>query len=167
MSSYKFEYENNRGKRLIFWIATIVAAVLIISAFIAVAIKLDKLETTKTLSTSSYAVGVLDDTTGKHDAYSEDESGIYTKEFITVDGLVCKLVEDAEISYQINWYASNKSFISVSSHTEDFNALTDAVPEGAAYCKIEIFPNSDDDGIVSRTELRKYAEMLTVTFAKK
>ena len=163
------EYEGGKSKKVIFWICIAVAAVLIISAFVAITLKLEKLETFEEIPKSAYARGILDDTTGKIDSDDEDYSGIHTSKFFTVSGIKCMIAEDAEISYQINWYDEDKNFISVTTHTEDFNALTDAdtIPEDAEFFKIEIHPNDDADGKVGTLEVSKYAKMLTVTYDKK
>lgn len=164
-----YDYEGGKAKKVIFWIFVAVAAVLIISAFIAISVKLEKLETFEEVSTSAYSRGVLDDTTGKVNDDDEDAVGIYTSKFFTVDGIKCVIADDAEISYQINWYDEDKNFISVSTLTEDFNAITDAdsIPENAEFFKIEIHPGDDDDGEIGAFEVSKYAKMLTVTYDKK
>ena len=106
--------EGGKGRQITFWVCIALAAILIVSAFVAIAIKLDKLETFEEVPTSAYARGSLDDTTGKIDADEADYSGIHTEGFYTVSGLKCLLNEDASISYQINWYDENKNFISAS-----------------------------------------------------
>lgn len=163
------DYEGGKGKKIIFWICIAVAAVLIISAFVAISVKLEKLETFEEVPTSAYDRGVLSDTTGKVDKDDDDALGIYTTSFFTVDGVKCVIGEDAAISYQINWYDEDKNFISVTTHTDDFNALTDAdtIPEDAEFFKIEIHPNDDEDGKIGTFEVSKYAKMLTVTYDKK
>ena len=160
--------EGGKGRQITFWVCIALAAILIVSAFVAIAIKLDKLETFEEIPTSAYARGALDDTTGKIDADEADYGAIHTEGFYTVSGLKCLLSEDASISYQINWYDQNKNFISVSNFTSDYDSATDGrVPEDAEYCKIEIHPNDDKDGDVSSLEVSKYAKMLTVRVDKK
>ena len=167
---YDYEdYEGGKGKKIIFWVCIAVAAFLIISAFVAISVKLEKLETFEEVPTSAYSRGVLDDATGKVDSEDEDTLGIYTSQFFTVDGIKCVIADDAEISYSINWYDEDKHFISVSTLTDDFNAVTDAdtIPEDAEFFKIEIHPNDDSDGKIGTFEVSKYAKMLTVTYDKK
>ena len=164
------DYEGGgRAKKIIFWACIAVVAALIISAFVAISVKLEKLETFEEVPTSAYSRGVLDDATGKVDSEDEDTLGIYTSQFFTVDGIKCVIADEAEISYQINWYDEDKNFISVSNFTEDFNAVTDAdtIPEDAEFFKVEILPNDDADGKIGAFEVSKYAKMLTVTYDKK
>ena len=47
--------EGGKGRQITFWVCIALAAILIVSAFVAIAIKLDKLETFEEVPTSAYA----------------------------------------------------------------------------------------------------------------
>lgn len=134
--------------------------------FISLFKKVDNLEPTKTVSSSAYARGLLDDSTGKLPKDSEDidYSGIHMKEFITVDGLKCEIAENGNIKYEINFFDENHDFMSVSKMTENYDGTNN--PEGAKFALIEIVPTADADGIVNSSEVRNYAKQLTVTYNK-
>ncbi len=157
----EFRYMDTKGK--VKCIAIIVGVLLIIGTLIGLIVKVNNLEKTKTISSTSYSRGLLDDQTGKLPS-EVDYSGIHTDDYIKVDGLKCELKENAEISYQINWYDTNKTFIGVTDHTENFDGTS--IPENAKYCKIEIIPEDDNDGTVSVLEVYTYAKQLTVTVNK-
>ena len=129
--------------------------------------RLDNLEPTKTVSSSAYARGLLDDTTGKlpRDSEDIDYSGIHMKNYINADGLKCELAKDAKIKYQINFFDEDYQFLGVSDRlTEDFDGVEHI--EGAKFVLIEIMPTADADGIVSSSEVNGYAKQLTVTYNK-
>ena len=46
--------EGGKGRQITFWVCIALAAILIVSAFVAIAIKLDKLETFEEIPTSAY-----------------------------------------------------------------------------------------------------------------
>lgn len=111
----------------------------------------------KTLSANSYAVGSIN-AQGK----AEENSGaIYTKQFVNVGGLRCRVAEGAEITYKVFFYDKAENFISGTGElTTDF---TDSlVPEKAEKVKIVITPTADADGKVSIFEKGGYAGQLTV-----
>lgn len=147
-------------------IAVALSVALTVFGFISLFKKVDNLEPTKTVSSSAYARGLLDDSTGKLPKDSEDidYSGIHMKEFITVDGLKCEIAEDGDIKYEINFFDEDHQFISVSKRTTDYDGTEN--PEGAKFALIEIIPTADADGIVNSSEVRNYAKQLTVTYNK-
>lgn len=137
-----------------------------IFGFYALFKKVDNLEPTKTVSASMYTRGLLDDTTGRlpRDEEDIDYSGIHMKEYVNADGLICTIAEKAKIRYEINFYDEDYHFISVSKRTTDYDGTEN--PEGAVFALIEIVPTADPDGIVSSSEVRNYANMLTVVYNK-
>lgn len=158
----------NKGKilKIISYVAIAVFAVAVISAIIALNVKLNNSITTVKVSSNAYAIGILNDETGK--APSEQENiAIYTKNYLPVNGLKCQIAAGASIRYQVNFYDADYNFLGMKVYTTDYITLpTEENFAKAKYAKIEIFPTADEDGVVSKTELSKYAKMLTVTYNK-
>lgn len=158
----------NKGKvmKIISWIVIIVFAVAVIAALIALNAKINNSITTVKVSSNAYAIGILDDTTGKTPTEQENIA-IYTKNYLPVNGLKCQIAAGASIRYQVNFYDADYKFLGMKAYTTDYITL----PEeenivNAKYAKLEIFPTADEDGVVSNRELSKYAKMLTVTYNK-
>ena len=129
--------------------------------------RVDTLETTNKVSWTQYARGLLDDTTGKlpRDAEDIDYSGIHLKNYISADGLKCKLDNDATIKYQINYFNEDYEFISVTERlSTDYDGSDN--PANAKFALIEIMPTADADGVVSSLEIMPYARQLTVMYNK-
>ena len=153
--------------------SNLLLTIVLVAVFVAIAFgmfslfkRVDKLEPTKTVSSSAYTRGLLDDTTGKlpRDSEDIDYSGIHMKDYINADGLTCEIAEKAKIRYEINFFDEDYHFISVSKKTTDYAG--DENPEGAVFALIEIIPTAEPDGIVSSNEVSKYAKLLTVTYNK-
>lgn len=164
-----------RLKRKTRLIIGIIAAVLVVGAFVSIIFKIDKLETTKTVGTFlTYEVGKLNDTTGKGykkadiENVDDYEEWMHLKEYINADGLKCELAEDAKIIYQVNFYDENYVFLGKVDCTTDYDFSKNTVESltSAKFALIEISPTADPDGVISATELSKYAKMLTVTYNK-
>lgn len=164
-------------RRSISILTVVLVAVIVLGifGFYSITKKVDNLSPTKTVSSSAYARGLLDDITGKLPQSSEDidYSGIHSTSFVPVDGLKCKLVEGAKIKYAINYFDEDYGFIGVTSKLltdydsdEDEELLSGGDYEGAKFALIEIFPTADADGIVSSSEVKTYAKQLTVTYNK-
>lgn len=158
---------------LILTVALVAIFILGIFGFVSLAKRVDNLEPTKTVRSSAYARGLLDDETGKLPSEDIDYSGIHMKEFISVDGLKCELSEDAKIKYQINFFDEDYAFIGVTARlisdydaAEDEELLSGGDYAGAKFALIEIIPTADADGVVTSTEVSKYAKQLTVTYNK-
>ena len=149
-------------------IVAVVAGVLAVAALgvsIGTNLRMSDKETTKTLGSSAFAIGQLDDTTGKLlTGEYEDKSGLYTEKYYKSENLEIKLKEDAKIKYQVNYYDADKEFLSMAEFTGDYVA-TDA-PETAKYVKIEIIPMEDDDDTVSFFEQGGYVGQATITVTK-
>lgn len=142
------------------WIVVFLLLIVIGGGLIATVVKLNNSIKTVDIGSSAYSVGTLSTTTGE---YVEDTSAIYTKDFIKVEGLTIKVKQDANISYKLFFYDSEKEFLSASEAlTTDTNST--AVVTNAKYFKIMITPNADND--VSVFEVSKYADRLTVTVNK-
>ena len=152
--------------KIITLVAIVVFAVAVISALIALNVKLNNSITTVKVSQNAYAVGIIDDTTGKNPTEQENVA-IYTKNYLPVNGLKCQIAAGASIRYQVNFYDADYKFLGMKAYTTDYITLPEEEKfKDAKYAKLEIFPTADEDGVVSNRELSKYAKMLTVTYNK-
>lgn len=114
--------------------------------------KLDK----KNISKFSYSVGGLDGN-GK---YKSTNASVYTKDAFECQGLDCSLEFDNNVSYQVYFYDQNNVFVHTTGKlTGAF--VKDSVPFFAKYARIVITPNDDD--VVTKTEIFKYASQLKVS----
>lgn len=149
-------------------IVAVVAGVLAVAALavsIGTNMRVSDKETTQALGSGAFAIGQLDDTTGKLlTGKYEDKSGLYTEKYYKSENLEIKLKEDAKIKYQVNYYDADKEFLSMAEFTDDY-VETDA-PETAKYVKIEIIPMEDDDDTVGVFEKGGYVGQATITVAK-
>lgn len=142
-----------------------VLAVSALSGSIAANMKMSANETTKDIGSSAFAIGRLDDETGKLlTGENEDKSGLYTSKYYKSENLEIKLAEDATIKYQVNYYDEDKKFLSMSEFTGDYVAT--GAPEAAAYIKLEIIPMDDDDDTVTAFEKGDYVRQATIKVAK-
>ena len=155
-----------KQSNLILTVVLVAVIALGIFGFVSLFKKVDNLEPTKTVSASVYDRGLLDDTTGKLPRNSEDidYSGIHMKEFVNADGLTCTIQEEGKIKYEINFFDEDHTFISVLKKTTDYDGTEK--PADAKFAIVEIVPLADADGIVSSSEVRTYANMLKVVYAK-
>lgn len=145
-----------RKKNKVWHVVLAVVLVALISAVAVLAVQMNKQITTKTLSSAAYSVGSL----GEDGRAINSDEHIYTKDYVTTDGLKVELAEKADIQYKLYFYGEDKAFKSASDWlTADFNG---SIPEGAAFVRIVIDPI--DDAEVSLFEIVGYANQLTVTF---
>ena len=90
----------------------------------------------------NYAIGGLD-AVGK---YEKAEDTLYTKNGFSVEDKATIFADidfDSTISYQLFFYGENDEFISATEVlTEDY---TEAIPDGALTCRVEITPIWGDD----------------------
>lgn len=149
------------GKGKISTIVLSIAVVLISVVLIGMIVKMTNSETTKTVGGFyNYEIGLIDDTTGEE---LSGTSSIRTKDYVTTDGLTVEVKKDANVSYVIYFYDTDKEFLSkTETLTADYDGT--AIPEGAEYAKIVITPNNDAE--VSWTEINGYQSKLTVTVNK-
>lgn len=157
MSSFKKRMSANNIK----WLVTFVLIAMLTLAVIFAFVKIDKNEKTKELGSSSftYSIGLLDESGD----YEQGTTSIYTKNYYSVDGLVCDLDEDATVTYKVCFYDEDKEFLSV---TDSLSTDSDStiVPASAEYFRIMITPTNDAE--VSLFEVSNYAGQLTVTINK-
>lgn len=149
------------GKGKISTIVLSIAVVLISVVLIGMIVKMTRSETTKTVGGFyNYEIGLIDDTTGEE---LSGTSAIRTKDYVTTDGLTVEVKKDANVSYVIYFYDTDKEFLSkTETLTADYDGT--AIPEGAEYAKIVITPNNDAE--VSWNEINGYQSKLTVTVNK-
>lgn len=136
-----------------------VVLVLLIGAVGILAVRLNKSITTKTIPATAYGIGSIDDS-GKVVKSSEH---IYTKDYITVDGLKVTVKEKADVQYKLYFYDADKTFLSTSLSwlAKDFDGV---IPESAKYVRVVISPVDDTE--VTILEIIGYANQLTVTVNK-
>ena len=129
---------------------------------IGLAVKLNDSMTTKTLKASDYSVCALD-SSGEE---TESDASLVS-EFTTVDGLKCKLEEDADIEYKLFFYNADKEFIvasdSLSSDVE-LSELSLSGIDDAEFVRVQIMPKEDSE--ISFFEKSSYVKQLTVTVNK-
>ncbi len=105
--------------KIITLVAIIVFAVAVISALIALNVKINNSITTVKVSSNAYAVGIIDDTTGKNPTEQENVA-IYTKNYLPVNGLKCQISAGASIRYQVNFYDADYTFLGMKAYTTDY-----------------------------------------------
>ena len=151
-----------KKKNKILWIITFLLISALTVSMLFAFVRIDRNEKTKTLGDSffTYSIGVIDE----DGTFKDGSTAICTKDFYTVDGLICELEENANISYQIFFFDSEKEFLDDSLLSENFDSAEDTVPESAAYFKIMIIPANDTE--VTFFEINDYASQLNVTFNK-
>ena len=141
------------------------AVVLLCGAVIGLGIGLfNKLDTTKEVRNSAYAIGTIDETTGK---YLASNQSIYMEDMENVDGLTIEVSENAQVTYRVAYYAEDESFIML---TEALNENLDAetIPESATYFRVVITPNEvDGEAVEIKTfKIGSYAKQITVSYNK-
>lgn len=137
----------------------VVCSVLALTGVVATAAVLNDQIDEVQLKTWDYEVATLD----AEGDVDESEANVVTKDFITVNGLQIKVMEEAEISYEVFFYDEDEDFISkTESLIVDFDSS--AIPEDAEFVKILITHEKDDE--ISWGEKNEYSQMLEVTHAR-
>lgn len=153
---------NTRKKNKTLWIiAFTLIAILSVSMIFAFG-RIMRNEKTKTLGQTAftYEVGLLNATDGKE---ADGKTSIRTKNFYTVDGITCKLAEDAKITYRLFYYDEDEKFVSASNEfSADYDGST--VPATAKYFKVMITPTDDTE--ITFFEIGGYASQVEVTINK-
>lgn len=142
------------------WIIVFALILALVGAVVGLSIVLNRQITTRTLGSTAYAIGGLNES-GEE---VKDTATIRTKDFVTVDGLKIEIAEKAEIQYKLFFYGENdkqeKTYISATEYlTANFDGT---IPENAKFVKIVIDPLNDTE--VSTLEVRGYANQLEVTY---
>ena len=146
------------------WIVVFVLVATLIAGLAVVFVKLDRQTTTASLRSTAYSIGTLD----AEGEYEKNTGYIYTKDYVTADGLEITVSEDANVKYKVFYYSVDedgvKTFLSASADwlIADLDAST--IPEGADVARIVIQPVGDAE--VSLLEIAGYANQVTVTYNK-
>lgn len=146
------------------WIVVFVLVAALIAGLAVVFVKLDRQTTTASLRSTAYSIGTLD----AKGEYEKNTGYIYTKDYVTADGLEITVSEDANVKYKVFYYSVDedgvKTFLSSSADwlIADLDAST--IPEGADVARIVIQPVGDAE--VSLLEIAGYANQVTVTYNK-
>ena len=155
------------------WGLSIALIAILFIAVIGLIVRMNRTETTKTVGNLAYSIGRLDDEDGKtllKDGNKNDNTGIYTRDYISYDGFTVELDEDAKVKYQVNFYDEDYQFLGVTSYvTADYSSdvIPVAIDEDAVkYVRVEVLPTADKDGKVSLFEVNTYANMLKLTYNK-
>lgn len=154
--------KKTNAKTIVKWVAIGVGTILSIGAVTGIVTALANPATEKTLGSSAYARYILDDETGE--ALKEKASGLSTKSYYQLDGLKITL-EEADVTYQVNYYDSDYKFMGVETYTADYqeSEITSMQAQGAEYVRIEILPKNDTDGEIGIFEKGKYVDQIKVT----
>lgn len=149
-------------KNKVMCIVTVVLILALIGAVIGLSVSLSRTAAAE-VGGEAYSVGTISAETG--DVDPKEDTAIYTRKDLTVDGLRCTLGKDAKITYQIFYYDKDGKFISAS-ETLSANFDGKGIPENAVTCKVMIAPTADEDGKVSLVEILGYAAQLKVVVNK-
>lgn len=124
-------YSKRTGK--VNWLGIVIVVLVIVGVVMFVKNINDNLPT-ETVGVLDYAVGGIDTSTGK---YAKAEDSFYTKNFLNFEGLDISLKENANLTYKVFYYDSEKEFISASTtFNGDYTAPSDV--EGAKYVKVMV-----------------------------
>lgn len=149
---------NRKKLDLIFKIIVCVLLVALIGGVTYAIVRVAQKEDTKEISSLAYKIGALDD----NGDFVKNTASIVSKDFVSTDGLTIKLQENADVSYKVYFFDTDKAFVSA---TEAQSAdYVGTIPENAKFSKIVITPLHDAE--VSIFEMSGYAKQLTVTVNK-
>lgn len=127
-------------------------------------IKVENQITTKTISTTAYELGGINESTGKNE---ESTSSIRTKDFLKVDGFKCEIDEDAFITYKVFFYDKDETLLTSNGVSAEQSGDYSTIPSGAVYFRIEITPSSNlGEVTITASGVASYARQLTVTVNK-
>ena len=151
---------SHKKSDMIKWILVLIVGIALIGAVIGLAVKLNRSTTDERLGSEAYSIGIIDED-GEID--KSEKTSIYTRNAIKVDGLTIELAKDAEVTYSLFFYNKKGKFVESKDYTTtDFKSAD--VPEGATSVRIVITPTDDDE--ITLTEIKGYANQLTVRFKK-
>ena len=149
---------NRKKLDLIFKIIVCVLLVALIGGVTYAIVRVAQKEDTKEISSLAYKIGALDD----NGDFVKNTASIVSKDFVSTDGLTIKLQENADVSYKVYFFDTDKAFVSATeAQSADFAGT---IPENSKFAKIVITPLHDAE--VSIFEMSGYAKQLTVTVNK-
>ena len=149
---------NRKKLDLIFKIIVCVLLVALIGCVTYAIVRVAQKEDTKEISSLAYKIGALDD----NGDFVKNTASIVSKDFVSTDGLTIKLQENADVSYKVYFFDTDKAFVSATE--AQFADFAGTIPENAKFAKIVITPLHDAE--VSIFEMSGYAKQLTVTVNK-
>ena len=119
---------------------------------------------TKKINALEYGIYRLNDTTGKIE--DDDKSGITTKNFYKLEELQSIEIGENEVTYYVNVYDKDKTFIKVDEYNADITDvdLTAYERTGVVFFKIEIVDPEDDE--INFFEQCELAKLVTVTLCE-
>lgn len=132
-------------------------------AFVGLAVKVNRMDKTDTLSpTFAYEQGLLSTTDGTQ---VKGKTAIRTKDFISLDGFKVDLKDDASVTYQLFYYNENDEFVSASEElSADYDVATASLSGTEKKVRIVVTPKNDPE--VSIFEIAGYASELDVEWNK-
>ena len=153
------------------WIAVSIAGVLLTGSIISLSSRVAAQEETKTVTSSAFSVGLLDDETGKLlTGENKDNRGFSTDLYYKFDeNFKMEKVEDEfPVVVYVNVYDGSKGFLGTKVCNGDitYSDFGDSSYKGGKYIKIEVMPEQDDDDKVTWLEVSKYVNQLKITVAK-
>ena len=146
------------------WFLIFGAVALVVVMIVGIFLKLGRMETSQTLSNTSYSIGSIDTSSGK---VIESRQNAYTKSMYKVDNMEITLSDDATISYKVFFYDKDKDFISATnSLNADFDLNT--LPSSAEYFRVVITPAQVDgeNVVLNLINLSKYTNQIRIVVVK-
>ena len=154
-------FSRSKTKFIVLGLAIIVLA----TGLLSLSSRVGNVETSKTLTSAAFSIGLIDDTTGDILKGEEaDNSGLRTTKYYKAKDLEIDLSADAEVKYQVNYYDEDKNWLSVATFTGDYTVSS--AGSDAIWVKIEIIPLEDDDGVVSVFEKYGYCSQIEIKVQK-
>lgn len=157
-------YARKEGVKWIVMILSLVMSVTMFSAFIFGIANNSSTSTSDTLSVTDYAIGTIDEETGK---ILESKKSVYTKQLYEIaDAKILLDEETATVTYKVVYYDEDKKFVSVSEElSEDY---IESIPENVKYFRLVVTPYMVDGEDVTITIFNKskYVNQLEVTYKK-
>lgn len=141
-----------------------ISVLLIIGLLVALCVNVGKLNTSRKVTNSDYAITSISSTTGKD---VDSNLHISMKNKKAVDGLSIKLSDNAQITYKVAFYDEDGAFVSMTTaQSADFDNSN--IPSTAKTFRVEITPNQVDGKDVTITiwNISNYTAQLTIVYNK-
>lgn len=156
----KKNFKNKKINNLL----TGISVLLIIGLLVALCVNVGKLNTSRKVINSDYAITSISSTTGKD---VDSNLHISMKNKKAVDGLSIKLSDNAQITYKVAFYDEDGAFVSMTTaQSADFDNSN--IPSTAKTFRVEITPNQVDGKDVTITiwNISNYTAQLTIVYNK-
>lgn len=128
------------GSKAKFTLVFVLISVLLVGLF-ATIVTLDREVSTQTITASAFDVGGLN-AQGK---YEEDETSLYMKEFVKVDGLKIELSEDMSVDVTLYLYDEDKKLLSTGGTVSVSSDYTYTTVGNAVYFRLELTKSSGNE----------------------